>query len=96
MAKAPLESFQVRVAAGKGQFGKIDLSVWEGKEKEGRALPSSISMRFQDLPKGVGYLTSGEALELSSMLQHYAVQVMRLDTERRLLAWREKQDAEFL
>ena len=91
MAQAPLESFQLRASAGSGKWGKIDVSVWQGREKEGRALPSSISMRFQDFEKGVAYLTLEEALKLSAMLENYAVQVMRLDTERRLLAWREKE-----
>ncbi len=96
MARVPLESFQLRVAAGKGVFGKVDVSVWEGRQQEGKALSSSISIRFQGLEKGVGYLTPEEALKLSAMLQNYAVQVLRLDTERRLLAWREKQDVEFV
>jgi len=96
MASVPLESFQLRVAAGQKKFGKIDVSVWQGREKEGKALPSSISIRFQDFEKGVAYLTSEEALKLSAILEHYAVQTMRLDTERRLLAWREKQDVEFI
>lgn len=96
MAQVPLESFQLRVAAGKGVYGKIDLSVWEGRQKDGKPMPSSISLRFQDLEKSVAYLNPEEALKFSAMLHHYAVQVMRLDTERRLLAWREKQDAEFV
>ena len=96
MASAPLESFQLRASAGKGKWGKIDLSVWQGREKEGRALPSSISLRFSDFEKGVAYLNPEEALKLSAFLEHYAVQTMRLDTERRLLAWREKQDVDFI
>ena len=96
MVQAPVESFQLRVHAGKGKFGKLDVSVWQGREKEGKALSSSISLRFKDFEKGVAYLNSEDALKLSAMLEHYAVQVMRLDTERRLLAWREKQDVEFV
>ncbi|HIH19740.1 TPA: hypothetical protein HA244_00545 [Candidatus Micrarchaeota archaeon] len=93
MASAPLESFQLRVSAGSGKFGKIDVSVWQGREKEGKTLSSSISMRFHDLDKHLAYLNPEDALKLSAMLEYYAVQVMRLDTERRLLAWREKQAA---
>ena len=96
MAQVPLESFQLRVAAGKGVYGKIDISVWQGRQKEGKALSSSISLRFHDLEKGVAYLNAEDALKLSAMLHNYAVQIMRLDTERRLLAWREKQDVEFV
>ena len=92
MAK-PLESFQIRVSLGDGKFGKIDVGVWEGFEKEGKALPSSISLRMQEFEKDSAFLSAEEALKLSAMLEHYAVQVMRLDTERRLLAWKEKQDA---
>ncbi len=96
MAQAPVESFQLRLPAGKGKFGKLDVSVWQGKEKEGKTLSSSMSLRFQDFEKGVAYLNSEDALKLSAILEHYAVQVMRLDSERRLLAWREKQDVEFV
>lgn len=91
MAQAPLESFQLRVAVGKNKFGKIDVSVWQGRNQDEKPLPSSISMRFQDMDKGVAYLNAEDAFKLAAMLQHYAVQVTRLDTERRLLAWREKQ-----
>ena len=96
MASAPIESFKLRVSAGSGKWGKVDVSVWQGREREGKALPSSISMRFQELPKGIAYLSPEEALKLSAFLEHYAVQTLRLDTERRLLAWREKQDVEFI
>ena len=96
MVAGPLESFQLRASAGQKKFGKIDVSVWKGREKEGRALSSTISLRFNGFEKSVAYLNPEEALKLSAILENYAVQVMRLDTERRLLAWREKQDVEFI
>ena len=94
MGDSPLESFQLRISTGKGIFGKIDVSVWKGREIEGKALPSSISLRMQDFDKSVAYLNAEEALKLSAFLEHYAVQTLRLDKERRLLAWKEKQESD--
>jgi len=90
MANAPVESMQFRFPYS--EKGRLDVSVWEGRLKDGKALPSNISLRLQEFEKNTVYLGASDALKLSAILQHYAVQLLRLDSERRLAAWKERQE----
>gem|GEM_PF-1806906 len=88
--KRPIKSYQFRLMP---QNVKLDVSVWEGKEKEGKALPSSLSLRVH--PEGVEptsvYLDRDDALELSALLLRYATDVLEFDQHRRLEAWKVRQ-----
>ncbi|NUN11559.1 hypothetical protein HUU53_02845 [Candidatus Micrarchaeota archaeon] len=86
----PIESFQMRFSYN--AEAKLEVAVWMGREVDGKALPSNISLRLQGFEKDSAYLNASDALELASMLQHYAVQVLKLDSERRLAAWKERQE----
>lgn len=87
--KRPIKSYQFRLMP---QNVKLDVSVWEGKEKEGKALPSSLSLRVH--PDGAEplsvYLDRGDALELSALLLRYATDVLEFDQHRRLEAWKHR------
>lgn len=88
----PIKSYQFRFMP---QRAKVDVSVWEGKEKEGKALPSSLSLRVQleDLEKPVSvYLDAEDAFCLSAILFRYATDTLELDTGRRLDAWKARQE----
>ncbi|MBI4214750.1 hypothetical protein HY546_02035 [archaeon] len=88
--KRPIKSYQFRLMP---QNVKMDVSVWEGKEKEGKALPSSLSLRVH--PDGGEaipvYLGVDDALALSALLQRYATDVLEFDSHRRLEAWKVRQ-----
>ncbi len=88
--KRPIKSYQFRLMP---QNVKLDVSVWEGREKEGKALPSSLSLRVH--PEGVEpvsvYLDRGDAFELSALLHRYATDVLEYDQHRRLEAWNRRQ-----
>ncbi|MFH1780092.1 MAG: hypothetical protein ABH803_03025 [Candidatus Micrarchaeota archaeon] len=86
----PIESLQLRFPYNLD--ARLDVSVWAGREQDGKALPSNISLRLQGFEKETVYLNPEDALKLSSILQHYAVQVLKLDSERRLAAWKERQE----
>lgn len=90
MANSPVESMQFRFPYSKD--GRLDVSVWEGRLKDGKALPSNISLRIQGFEKETVYLGASDALKISAILQHYAVQLLRLDSERRLAAWKDRQE----
>lgn len=87
--KRPVKSYQFRFMP---QNVKLDVSVWEGREKDGKALPSSLSLRVQ--PEGVDpvpvYLDRDDALELSALLQRYATDVLEFDQHRRIEAWKNR------
>ncbi|VVB68213.1 Uncharacterised protein [Candidatus Norongarragalina meridionalis] len=68
---------------------RIDLSVWEGKEREGKAMPSNIALRLKEERV---YLGAKDALALASVLQSYAFRVLELDAARRLEAWKNRQE----
>lgn len=88
--RRPIKSYQFRLMP---QNVKLDVSVWEGKEKEGKAMPSSLSLRVQ--PEGAEpvsvFLDRDDALELSALLHRYATDVLEFDAHRRLEAWKARQ-----
>lgn len=88
-AKRPIKSYQFRLMP---QNVKLDVSAWEGREKQGKALPSSLSLRVH--PEGVEpmsvYLDRDDALELSALLQRYATDLLEYDQHRRIEAWRNR------
>lgn len=91
--KRPIKSYQFRLMP---QNVKLDVSAWEGREKDGKALPSSLSLRVQ--PEGAEpvsvYLDHDDALELSVLLQRYAGDVLEYDQHRRLEAWKARQQGQ--
>ncbi len=84
----PIKSHQFRFAPNNA---KVDVSIWEGSEKEGKAMPSSLSVRMQEVEKGVVYLTAEHAFCLSAILYRYATDLVEFDSHRRLEAWKVRQ-----
>ncbi|MBI5226545.1 hypothetical protein HY994_04920 [Candidatus Micrarchaeota archaeon] len=91
--KRPIKSYQFRFMP---QNVKLDVSVWEGREKDGKAFPSSLSMRVH--PDGADpvpvYLDMDDAFQLSALLNRYATDVMEFDAHRRLEAWKGRQQVQ--
>ncbi|MBI5036212.1 hypothetical protein HZC09_02615 [Candidatus Micrarchaeota archaeon] len=82
----PIKSHQFRPL---GQNVKVDVGVWEGKEKEGKALPSNLSLRMQEEEKTIAaYFAPEDALAVSAILERYATDAVALDGQRRLEAWK--------
>ncbi|MBI4360461.1 hypothetical protein HY572_01670 [Candidatus Micrarchaeota archaeon] len=81
----PIKAHQFRFAY---TDAKLDVSFWEGKEKDGKALPSSVSVRITDSDKGSVSMNPENALAVSAILQRYASEALELDTQRRLSAWK--------
>lgn len=91
---APIKSIQLRLAYSQL---KIDLSVWEGKAREGKPLASSLSIKFIDLPdpsKPVGYLDIEDALNVANVIQHLAFFAQEHDSKRRIEAWKIRNENE--
>ncbi|GEM_PF-5756817 len=83
---------------------KVDVAVWEGRAHEGKPLPSSMSIRLNDLPdisKPVVYLSIEEAVNVANVLMHLAFMATEHDSKRRIEAWKmrpenlKKSDEEF-
>lgn len=91
----PFESAQLKFAACKT---KADVALWQGREKDGKPRPSNVSVRLRKEGVKEGgetlYLSDRDALLLASILQDYALKVFRIDSERRLEAWKAKQGVE--
>lgn len=66
----------------------LDVSLWEGTEKDGKMLPSSISMRIRrdDETSAAVYCKPGDALKIAAALQGYAFEALEEDSERRRVA----------
>ncbi|MFH0835370.1 MAG: hypothetical protein V1881_03425 [Candidatus Micrarchaeota archaeon] len=86
MAERPLDALQLRLPY---KEARVDVSVWEGKEKDGKAMPSNIALRLKEERV---YLGAKDALALASVLQSYAFRVIELDSARRLEAWKNRQE----
>ncbi|MBI5035734.1 hypothetical protein HZC09_00170 [Candidatus Micrarchaeota archaeon] len=70
---------------------KVDVAVWEGRAHEGKPLPSSLSVRLNDLPdasKPVVYLSIEEATNVANVLTHLAFMATEHDSKRRIEAWK--------
>ena len=70
---------------------KVDVAVWEGRAHEGKPLPSSLSIRLNDLPdptKSVVYLSIEEAVNVANVLTHLAFMATEHDSKRRIDAWK--------
>ncbi len=71
-----------------GAKAGLDVSLWDGGEKEGKMLPSSISMRIRrdDDATAAIYCKPGDALKIAAALQGYAFEALEADSEKRKLA----------
>ena len=87
MAERPLDALQLRLPY---KEARVDVSVWEGREKDGKAMPSNIALRLKEERV---YLGAKDALALASVLQSYAFRVLELDSARRLEAWKNRQQS---
>src|SRR3989338_5568539 len=88
---SPIKSLQLRFAY---TDSKVDIAIWEGGVKEGKPLPSSVSIRLLDVPdnKNVVYLGAEDILKLANILQHYCFEVQESDARRRIEAWKFRQE----
>ncbi|MBU1197714.1 hypothetical protein KJ765_04335 [Candidatus Micrarchaeota archaeon] len=74
----------------------VDVSFWEGREKDGKPLSSSVSMRMRrDGIEGSEsvYFKPADALKMSTVLQHYAFEALEHDAERRKPYWQQQKEA---
>ncbi len=85
--KRPIKSHQFRYPYTEA---KLDVSLWEGREKDGKALPSNLSVRLTDSETGSLSVSPENALAISSILRKYAEDAIELDTHRRLEAWKQR------
>jgi len=73
---------------------KVDVAVWEGRAHEGQPLPSSLSIRLNDLPdpsKPVVYLSIEESAALANVLLQLSFFAQEHDSKRRIEAWKIRQ-----
>ena len=84
---SPVKSLQLRFAYNDA---KLDVAIWEGGVKEGKPLPSTISIRLLDVQenKNVVYMGVEDVLRLSNILQHYSFEAQETDAKRRIDAWK--------
>jgi hypothetical protein len=86
-SKRPIKSHQFRYPYTEA---KLDVSLWEGKEKEGKALPSNVSVRLTDSETGSVSISPENALAVSTILRKYAEDAIELDSHRRIEAWKQR------
>ncbi|MFH1107569.1 MAG: hypothetical protein V1787_06795 [Candidatus Micrarchaeota archaeon] len=71
-----------------GAKAGLDVSLWDGSEKDGKWLPSSISLRIRrdDETTAAAYCKPGDALKVAAALQGYAFEALEADSARRRAA----------
>lgn len=79
----------------------VDVSVWESAvSKNGKLMPSSISLRLLDsnpqVTRNAVYFKAADALKIASILQNFAFSAMEEDSGKRLEFAREKKAAGIL
>ncbi|MFH1199620.1 MAG: hypothetical protein V1708_00975 [Candidatus Micrarchaeota archaeon] len=66
----------------------LDVSLWEGSEKDGRQLPPTVSMRIRkdENTATAIYCKVGDALKIAAALQAYALAALEEDSQRKQAA----------
>ncbi|MEK6954943.1 MAG: hypothetical protein AABX01_08070 [Candidatus Micrarchaeota archaeon] len=73
----------------------VDVGLWESiVSKNGKLMPSSISLRLQDsnpqVTRNAVYFKAADALKIASILQNFAFSAMEEDSGKRMEFAREK------